>query len=117
MGFMTEEEREALRQEVARHTQEFLSKGGRVIEVNHGLSGIGGNGLLSFKINNVENPQPRTNNGLFSESTKRKARTRKLDKVVTEVGGNSRIFDEDAVVDTGDGGMGDGMGDGAGGGL
>lgn len=104
MGFMNEEEREALRQDIARHTQEFLRKGGKVIEVNHGISGIGGNGLLSFKINNVENPQPRTNNGLFSESTKRKARKRKIDEVTTEVAGDGSTLNDDMVdgIDGGD---------------
>lgn len=77
MGFMTEEERDALRQDVARHTAEFLRKGGKIVEVHHGLSGIGGNGLLNFKINSTENPQPRnTNNGLFEHSTKRKKKER-----------------------------------------
>lgn len=105
MGFMNEEERDALRQEIARHTTEFLRKGGKVIEVHPGLTGIGGNGLLSFRINNTENPQPRTNNGLFADSTKRKARKRKIDEVTTAVAGDGTTIDEDALDNT-DGGTG-----------
>jgi len=79
MVFMSKEDREALRRDIARQTEEFLRKGGTVVEVTHGISGIGGNGLLNFKINNAEHPQPRSNNGLFSTSTKTKNNSRVLD--------------------------------------
>ena len=105
MGFMNEEERDALRQDIARHTTEFLRKGGKVIEVDPGFTGIGGNGLLSFRINNTENQQPRTNNQLFADGTKRKARKRKIDEVTTAVAGDGTTIDEDALDNT-DGGTG-----------
>lgn len=73
MSFMNEEKRDALRKDIERQTREYLRKGNRILEVPHGVSGIGGNGLLNFRINNTECPQPRnTNNGLFEHSTKRK---------------------------------------------
>lgn len=78
MSFMNEQERDALRRDIARHTADFEAKGGKVLEVPHGVSGIPGNGLLTFRINNTECPQPRnTNNGLFMESTKRKKKEKK----------------------------------------
>jgi hypothetical protein len=62
-------DREAKREEIQRQVEVFLKSGGRIVEVPHGMSGIGGNGLISFRINNVD-PQQRGNNGLFSTSTK-----------------------------------------------
>lgn len=107
MGFMTEAERDALRQDIARHTAEFKAKGGKIIEVPHGISGIPGNGLLTFRINNTECPQPRDpNTGLYAESTKsakstgtkgKRGRPRKIDKVTTEVAGDGTTIDEDLL--------------------
>lgn len=104
MGFMTEAERDALRQDIARHTAEFKAKGGKIIEVPHGISGIPGNGLLTFRINNTEAPQPRDPvTGLYAESTKSKrtkgkrGRPRKIDEVTTEVAGDGTTIDEDIL--------------------
>lgn len=104
MSFMNEEERDAFRQDITRHTQDFLRKGGKIITVEHGISGVGGNGLQPFRINNSENPQPRTNNRLFAESTKKRGRKRKIDEVTTEVAGDGSTLDEDRVdgIDGGD---------------
>jgi hypothetical protein len=104
MSFMDKEERDALRQDIARHTQEFLRKGGKIIKVEHGISGMGGNGLHPFRINNTDAPQPRTNNGLFAESTKKRGRKRKIDEVTTEVAGDGSTLDDDMVdgIDGGD---------------
>lgn len=81
MTFMNEKERNELRSNIERETQEYLKKGGRILEVPAGMTGIGGNGLLSFRINNTESPQPRNNNGLFAESTKVK-KAKKVKKSV-----------------------------------
>lgn len=81
MTFMNEQERDTLRRNIERETQEYLKKGGRILEVPIGISGIGGNGLLSFRLNNVQSPQLRTNNGLFAESTKVK-KVKKVKKSV-----------------------------------
>jgi hypothetical protein len=53
----------------------------------------------------VENQQPRTNNQLFADGTKRKARKRKIDEVTTAVAGDGTTIDEDALDNT-DGGAG-----------
>jgi hypothetical protein len=106
MSFMNEAEREALRQDIERHTQAFLRKGGKVIEVPHGISGINtSNGLLTFKIKSTEQPQPRNpNTGLFAESTKKRGRPRKIDKPTTAVAGDGTTIDEDLLDDNDDGG-------------
>ena len=78
MTFMNEEERDALRRDIERQTREYLRKGKHILEVPHGVSGIPGNGLLNFRINNTECPQPRnTNNGLFDHSRKWKNKEQK----------------------------------------
>jgi len=70
VGFMNEKERDALRQDIARHTKEFLRKGGKVMELHPGVSGVNDHIAMPFKINNVES---RTNNALFGgASTKTK---------------------------------------------
>lgn len=104
MSYMSKEERVALRQDIARHTAAFEARGGKVLEVPHGVSGIPGNGLLTFRINNTEAPQPRNpNTGLYAESTKSKStkrkrgRPRKIDEVTTAVAGDGSTIDDDII--------------------
>jgi len=57
MNGMRKEERDALRQNIARQTADFLRKGGKIIQVPYDFSGIPSNGLLPFRLNNTEAPR------------------------------------------------------------
>lgn len=64
MSYMGKEERDALRKDIERLTREYLRTGNRIVKVPHGVSGLGGNGMPSFRTNSIEFP--------FENSTKRK---------------------------------------------
>lgn len=64
MSYMNEDERDAVRKDIERLTREYLRKGNRILEVPHGVSGLGGNGMPGFRTTSIEFP--------FEHSTKRK---------------------------------------------
>jgi len=64
MTFMNNDERDALRKDIERLTREYLRRGNRIVEVPHGVSGIGGNGVTIFRTTSINFP--------VEHSTKRK---------------------------------------------
>ena len=54
MSYMNNDERDALRKDIERLTREYLRRGNRIVEVPHGVSGLGGNGMPGFRTTSID---------------------------------------------------------------